>query len=198
MTDRTGSSNQKLQSIIKGLREAGESDTSSRGRVYWLAADELEQMSDALGRIIHHAPGSWQADIARKAIGDVDPKGELLSESALEMIKERAHSVWVRYQVCSKHLTQDEQEIAQLLRHIDALQPLRAALRLVLPLAKGYAPAGQSDSARKTCREWVQAAEDALEGGSDETSEQQLIQCPCGCGCSIPWPSSQKAHEQPK
>jgi hypothetical protein len=60
-------SNTKLQSIIKGLRDAGESDTSSRGRVYWLAADELEQMSAALERIIHHAPGAWQADIARKA-----------------------------------------------------------------------------------------------------------------------------------
>lgn len=67
------SSETKLQSIIKGLREAGESDTSSRGRMYWLAADELEQMYAALGRIIHPAPGSWQADIAREAV--VEQKG---------------------------------------------------------------------------------------------------------------------------
>lgn len=73
-------SNQKLQSIIKGLREAGESDTSSRGRVYWLAADEIEQMYAALEKIIHYAPGAWQADIARGAIGNNPTAHETLCD----------------------------------------------------------------------------------------------------------------------
>lgn len=77
----------KLQSIIKGLREAGESDTSSRGRVCWLAADELEQMSAALERIIHHAPGSWQADIAREAIGNKQEQSETNDTAAVQAIE---------------------------------------------------------------------------------------------------------------
>jgi hypothetical protein len=31
---------------------------------------EIERLRGALERIIHHAPGSWQADIARKVIGN--------------------------------------------------------------------------------------------------------------------------------
>jgi len=43
---------------------------------------------------------------------------------------------------------------------------LRAALRLILPLAKGYSPPGQSESARRTCNEWIAAAEAQLSGDS--------------------------------
>lgn len=40
---------------------------------------------------------------------------------------------------------------------------LLAALKLILPLAKGYAPKGQSKEARQTCNEWIAAAIAAVE-----------------------------------
>ncbi len=39
---------------------------------------------------------------------------------------------------------------------------LRGALELILPLAKGYAPEGQTDTAKRTCRSWIEVAEAAL------------------------------------
>ena len=36
------------------------------------------------------------------------------------------------------------------------------AIQLILPLAKGYAPAGQTDTAKRTCRSWIEAAEEAV------------------------------------
>ena len=39
---------------------------------------------------------------------------------------------------------------------------LAEALRLILPLAKGYCPEGQTETARTTCRDWIVAAEAAL------------------------------------
>ena len=47
-------------------------------------------------------------------------------------------------------------------RLIAAVPDLLEALQLILPLAKGYAPEGQSLTARRTCNEWVTAAEDAI------------------------------------
>ncbi len=39
---------------------------------------------------------------------------------------------------------------------------LLTALQLILPLAKGYQPEGQTDTARATCRSWIEAAETAI------------------------------------
>lgn len=39
---------------------------------------------------------------------------------------------------------------------------LLEALTLILPLAKGYRPEGQTDTARRTCNSWVEAAEEAI------------------------------------
>ena len=39
---------------------------------------------------------------------------------------------------------------------------LLKALELILPLAKGYAPKGQTDAAKRTCRSWIASAEDAI------------------------------------
>ncbi|MGV3580029.1 hypothetical protein [Brevundimonas sp.] len=36
------------------------------------------------------------------------------------------------------------------------------ALQLILPLAKGYAPEGQTTTAKRTCASWIEAAEAAL------------------------------------
>jgi hypothetical protein len=41
-------------------------------------------------------------------------------------------------------------------------QALVYTLRLILPLAKGYAPEGQTAAARRTCDRWINAAEDVL------------------------------------
>jgi len=50
---------------------------------------------------------------------------------------------------------------------------LRAAVRLILPLARGYSPPGQSETARATCQSWVLAAEDALDETADEPRASQ-------------------------
>lgn len=48
-------------------------------------------------------------------------------------------------------------------RPVDALMTeLLDALVLVLPLAKGYRPEGQTDAARRTCNSWIEAAEAAV------------------------------------
>ena len=55
--------------------------------------------------------------------------------------------------------------------HLIAAAPtLYEALVLILPLAKGYAPDGQSDCAKKTCRAWIEAAEAALARARGEQS----------------------------
>jgi hypothetical protein len=54
---------------------------------------------------------------------------EGLPQSELEAIKKRAHSVCIRGQVCSPSMTQEEADIANLLRHVDWLTALPAALR---------------------------------------------------------------------
>lgn len=43
-----------------------------------------------------------------------------------------------------------------------AAPDLYEALQLILPLAKGYAPSGQTATARATCNSWIEAAEAAL------------------------------------
>lgn len=47
---------------------------------------------------------------------------------------------------------------------------LLEALLLILPLAKGYAPEGQSLTARQTCNSWITAAEDAIAKATGEAS----------------------------
>lgn len=47
-------------------------------------------------------------------------------------------------------------------RLIAAAPELLEALRLILPLAKGYRPEGQTATARATCNSWVEAAEEAI------------------------------------
>ncbi len=52
--------------------------------------------------------------------------------------------------------------IGQQLEFEQTAADLMAALELILPLAKGYAPKGQSATAKKTCREWIFFAEAAI------------------------------------
>ena len=54
-------------------------------------------------------------------------------------------------------LWQDELQKAH-----EEIEVLRVALELILPLAKGYAPKGQTNKAKATCRSWVETAEQAL------------------------------------
>lgn len=49
-----------------------------------------------------------------------------------------------------------------------AFDALVEALELILPLAKGYAPEGQSDTAKTTCRGWIEAACAALAAARGE------------------------------
>ena len=44
---------------------------------------------------------------------------------------------------------------------------LLEALELILPLAKGYAPKNQTDSAKRTCRSWIASAEAALDSAKE-------------------------------
>lgn len=44
----------------------------------------------------------------------------------------------------------------------DQRDELLNALNLILPLAKGYAPAGQTPEAKRTCNAWISAAEAAI------------------------------------
>jgi hypothetical protein len=54
------------------------------------------------------------------------------------------------------------------------------ALQLILPLAKGYSPAGQTDTAKATCRSWFATAEDVIERAGAE-SRHDVEPCPA-CG----------------
>ncbi len=47
-------------------------------------------------------------------------------------------------------------------RLIAAAPDVLEALELILPLARGYRPAGQTDTAKRTCNSWIQAAEAAI------------------------------------
>jgi hypothetical protein len=52
MTETNRTSKQiAFESIVRDLRAAGECETSSQGRLYWLAADQLESFAEALGKI---------------------------------------------------------------------------------------------------------------------------------------------------
>jgi len=61
----------------------------------------------------------------------------------------------------------------------DRASRLEDALRLVLPLAKGYAPEGQTATAKATCRSWIEAAEEALALPS-QRSEAERSPAPSG------------------
>ncbi len=43
-----------------------------------------------------------------------------------------------------------------------AAQKMAEALQLVMPLAKGYSPEGQTIEAKRTCRSWIEHGEKAL------------------------------------
>lgn len=55
-------------------------------------------------------------------------------------------------------------------RLIVSAPELLQALELVLPLAKGYRPPKQSDSARLSCRRWIETAEAAIARATPEES----------------------------
>ncbi len=44
----------------------------------------------------------------------------------------------------------------------ERIDELSDAVRLILPLAKGYRPENQTAAAKETCRSWIRTAEDAL------------------------------------
>ena len=62
-----------------------------------------------------------------KAAPSSDLEG--LPQSELEAIKKRAHTVWLRGQVCNPGMSQEEADIANLLRHVDWLTALPRGLR---------------------------------------------------------------------
>jgi len=43
-----------------------------------------------------------------------------------------------------------------------AAEKMAEALQLVMPLAKGYSPEGQTIEAKRTCRSWIEHGEKAL------------------------------------
>ncbi len=51
---------------------------------------------------------------------------------------------------------------ALIVRAVNSHEALVEALELILPLAKGYAPKGQTPKARQTCNAWIAAADAAL------------------------------------
>lgn len=51
----------------------------------------------------------------------------------------------------------------------DVFDEVLTALKLILPLAKGYAPEGQSKQARHTCDDWIAAAVAAVERAESTT-----------------------------
>jgi hypothetical protein len=71
-------------------------------------------------------------------------------------------------------------EISNFLRRLDAdekdaqIEGLQNALRLILPLAKGYSPPNQSEQAKKTCQSWIEAAERALKGEIRYLSDSEV------------------------
>lgn len=99
----------------------------------------------------------------------------LMSQTDLEAIKKRAHSVWVRSQVCNPGLTQEEADIANLLRHIDALMELPPSLR---------DPIKVMERGRELLKEW--------ESSGDSPSDQKRHQCHCTEPCG---PNGQCAYE---
>lgn len=58
-------------------------------------------------------------------------------------------------------------------RLIAAAPDLLTALELILPLAIGYSPPGQSNTARATCNSWIEAARDAVAKALTPTTEEQ-------------------------
>ena len=57
----------------------------------------------------------------------------------------------------------ETQKQAEANAHLIAAAPeLYDAIELILPLARGYRPEGQTYEARQTCRSWIEAAENAL------------------------------------
>lgn len=59
-----------------------------------------------------------------------------------------------------KENTEEENEAHTCL--VIASLDILKALELILPLAKGYAPEGQTDTAKKTCQSWIDVAEEAV------------------------------------
>lgn len=51
---------------------------------------------------------------------------------------------------------------ALIVNAVNSHDSLVKALELILPLAKGYSPNGQTAQAKATCHSWVELAEDAL------------------------------------
>lgn len=82
-----------------------------------------------------HTPGPWRAE------------GDLI---------ETADGHWIA-EAASHHPNYHANA-----RLMAAAPDLLKALKLILPLAKGYSPRGQSERARATCSGWIEAAEAAL------------------------------------
>lgn len=101
-----------------------------------------------------HTPGPWEANFSfpgQDGIGDV------------WQIDAFCHAVCTT-QFCYAPNTEANARL------LAAAPELLEALILVLPLAKGYRPEGQTAAARRTCNSWIDAAEAAIAkatGGDD-------------------------------
>ena len=80
--------------------------------------------------------------------------------------------------------------VAQLEAERDAL---KRGLKLVLPLAKGYSPPDQTDSAKATCWEWIRIAQEAA-SLSEQEEKESVVVCD-GCGEEIDYGSVGTVHE---
>lgn len=95
-----------------------------------------------------HTPGPW---IVTPEDPDIDDDGWIISGGPYEAEIAAA---------CPQPGGQSE-ELANA-RLIAAAPDLLEAVRMILPLARGYAPAHQTAEARRTCDGWLAAAEAAI------------------------------------
>lgn len=99
-----------------------------------------------------HTPGPWvlsdceedEYGLPYYIIGPTDAGGSTF-------VEEQICQVW-----CPEH------DLEANARLILAAPDLLDAIKLVLPLAKGYRPDGQTETARKTCDSWISVAEEIV------------------------------------
>ena len=114
--------------------------------------------------MIEHTPGPWKLETVRTSCGICHKIGDF---ERLGMTRDATYGcVYDDYPAGEQSKT-----IHANARLMAAAPDLLRALNLVLPLAKGYAPVGQTDTAKATCRSWIEAAQEAISKATETTDE---------------------------